>query len=456
MNNNWMERADKVVMNTYGRQPLVLVKGEGCRVWDDTGKEYLDCLAGLAVVNLGHAHPEVAQAAAAQLTQLVHVSNIYYTTPMVELAEALVRLSFADRVFFANSGAEVNEGAIKLVRRYSRERFGAGRHRIICMENSFHGRTLGALSATGQSKFWQGFDPLLPGFVFVPFNDLDAVAKAVDDTVCAVMLEPIQGEGGVCLPSPDYLKGVRQLCNDKGLLLILDEIQTGLGRTGKLFAQENFGITPDVMTLAKALANGLPMGALLATEEVAGGLRPRDPRQHLWGRAGGGRRGQHRPEPPERPGVSGRGAGTGSVFIQALISLAGRVPRHQRGAGPGPHVGPGIDPGGDAGGGGLPGAGPAAQLHPGQRHPAAAAFGHYRPGARRGPGNPAGRPQGGVSMTRHLLTILDLSREEIEHLLARARELKVFHQQGQNPTSPEGKNRGHDFRQALHPHPGLL
>ena len=274
MSNNWMERADKVVMNTYGRQPLVLVKGEGCRVWDDTGKEYLDCLAGLAVVNLGHAHPEVARAAAAQLTQLVHVSNIYYTTPMVELAEALVRLSFADRVFFANSGAEVNEGAIKLVRRYSRERFGAGRHRIICMENSFHGRTLGALSATGQSKFWQGFDPLLPGFVFVPFNDLDAVAKAVDDTVCAVMLEPIQGEGGVCLPSPDYLKGVRQLCNDKGLLLILDEIQTGLGRTGKLFAQENFGITPDVMTLAKALANGLPMGALLATAEVAAAFVP--------------------------------------------------------------------------------------------------------------------------------------------------------------------------------------
>ena len=274
MKNDWMQRADKVVMNTYGRQPLVLVKGEGCRVWDDTGKEYLDCLAGLAVVNLGHAHPEVARAAAAQLTQLVHVSNIYYTTPMVELAEALVRLSFADRVFFANSGAEVNEGAIKLVRRYSRERFGAGRHRIICMENSFHGRTLGALSATGQSKFWQGFDPLLPGFIFVPFNDLDAVANAIDDTVCAVMLEPIQGEGGVCLPSPDYLKGLRQLCNDKGLLLILDEIQTGLGRTGKLFAQENFGITPDVMTLAKALANGLPMGALLATAEVASAFVP--------------------------------------------------------------------------------------------------------------------------------------------------------------------------------------
>jgi len=271
---NWMQRADKVVMNTYGRQPLVLVRGEGCRLWDDAGREYLDFVAGLAVCNLGHAHPEVARAAAAQLTKLVHVSNIYYTTPMVELAEELARLSFADRVFFANSGAEVNEGAIKLCRRYSREKFGEGRHRLICMENSFHGRTLGALSATGQSKFWQGFDPLLAGFIFVPFNDLKALTAEVDDTVCAVLLEPIQGEGGVCLPGSDYLKGVRRLCDEKGLLLVLDEIQTGLGRTGELFAHQHFGITPDVMTLAKALAGGLPMGALLATEEVARAFVP--------------------------------------------------------------------------------------------------------------------------------------------------------------------------------------
>jgi acetylornithine aminotransferase len=269
-----MERADQVIMNTYGRQPLVLVKGEGCRVWDDAGQEYLDFVAGLAVCNLGNAHPDVAAAAAAQLTQLVHVSNIYYTTPMVELAEDLVRLSFADRVFFANSGAEVNEGALKLARRYSRERYGEGRYKIISAENSFHGRTFGALSATGQAKFWQGFEPMLPGFAFVPFNDLDALTKAVDDTVCAIMLEPVQGEGGVNLPSPDYFQGVRQLCNDKGLLLILDEIQAGLGRTGKLFAHEHFGITPDIMTLAKGLANGLPMGALLATDQVAAAFVP--------------------------------------------------------------------------------------------------------------------------------------------------------------------------------------
>lgn len=261
-------------MHTYGRQPLVLVKGQGCRVWDADGKEYLDFVAGLAVCNLGHAHPEVARAAAEQLNRLVHVSNLYYTTPMTELAEELVRLSFADRVFFANSGAEVNEGAIKLCRRYSREKFGPGRHVIISTYNSFHGRTFGALSATGQEKFHQGFDPLLPGFVFVPFNDLDAIAAAVDGSVCAVLIEPIQGEGGVCLPGPDYLKGLRRLCDENQLLLVMDEIQTGLGRTGKLFAHEHFGVTPDVMTLAKGLANGLPMGALLAREEVAQAFVP--------------------------------------------------------------------------------------------------------------------------------------------------------------------------------------
>jgi acetylornithine aminotransferase len=226
-------------------------------------------VAGLAVCNLGHAHPEVARAAAEQLTKLVHVSNLYYTAPMTELAEELVRLSFAHRVFFANSGAEVNEGAIKLCRRYSFDKYGPGRHFIISTYNSFHGRTLGALSATGQEKFHKGFEPLLEGFIFVPFNDLEAAARAVDARVCAIIVEPIQGEGGVCLPGLDYLDGLRRLCDDKGLLLVFDEVQTGLGRTGELFAHQHYGVTPDVMTLAKALANGLPMGALLATQDAA-------------------------------------------------------------------------------------------------------------------------------------------------------------------------------------------
>ncbi|MDI6854492.1 MAG: acetylornithine transaminase [Deltaproteobacteria bacterium] len=269
-----MEKADRVIMHTYGRQPLVLVKGEGCRVWDEAGKTYLDFVAGLAVCNLGHAHPAVARAAAAQLDKLVHVSNLYYTTPQIELAEDLVRLTFADRVFFCNSGAEAIEAAIKLSRRWAATRFGPGRHRIVCMANSFHGRTLGALSATGQDKFWQGFEPLLPGFAFVPFNDLESLKAAVDDSVCAVMLEPIQGEGGVKPADPDFLPAVRRLCNERSVLLVFDEVQTGLGRTGRLFAHERFGVAPDIMAIAKALANGLPMGALLAKEEAAQAFVP--------------------------------------------------------------------------------------------------------------------------------------------------------------------------------------
>ncbi|MFZ2089738.1 MAG: acetylornithine transaminase [Desulfobaccales bacterium] len=271
---NWKVRADRVVMNTYGRQPLVLVRGEGCRVWDDEGIEYLDFVAGLAVCNLGHAHPAITQAASEHLSRLVHVSNIYYTTPMVALAEELVCLSFADRVFFCNSGTEAMEGAIKLCRRYGTERFGPEHHKIICMLNSFHGRTMGSLSATGQKKFWQGFEPLVPGFVFMPFNDFPALKAAVDDTVCAIILEPVQGEGGVNLADPDYLAAVRHLSGERGILLVYDEVQCGLGRTGRLFAHEHSEVAPDVMTLAKALAGGLPMGALLATEEAAQGFVP--------------------------------------------------------------------------------------------------------------------------------------------------------------------------------------
>lgn len=270
----WQRRGDAVLMPTYARQPLVLVRGEGARVWDEQGREYLDLLAGIAVCNLGHAHPAISAAVCRQMAALVHVSNLYYTRPQIELAEKLISLSFADQVFFCNSGAEANEGAIKLCRRYSREKFGPGRYKIICAQNSFHGRTLATLSATGQSRFWDGFEPLVPGFVFVPFGDLEATAAAIDAATCAILVEPIQGEGGVRIPPPAYLPGLRQLCDQHQLLLVLDEIQVGLGRTGRLFAYEHAGIKPDIITLAKALANGLPIGAILATKEVAAAFVP--------------------------------------------------------------------------------------------------------------------------------------------------------------------------------------
>jgi acetylornithine/N-succinyldiaminopimelate aminotransferase len=264
-----MEMADTYMFKTYGRFPVVLVKGEGCRVWDDNGKEYLDFVGGIAVCALGHSSPLVTQVLNEQSRQLVHVSNLYYTRPQVDLARLLVQNSFADRVFFCNSGAEANEAALKLARRYANERFGNDRYTVVSMTNSFHGRTMATLSATGQTKIQMGYDPLLTGFRFVPFNDIGALEKAVDGSVCAVMLEPIQGEGGVICPAPDYLKRVRDLCDDRGVLLIFDEVQVGMGRTGRLFAHEHYGVTPDIMTLAKALGNGLPIGAMLATESLS-------------------------------------------------------------------------------------------------------------------------------------------------------------------------------------------
>jgi acetylornithine/N-succinyldiaminopimelate aminotransferase len=264
-----MELADAYMFRTYGRFPLVLVRGEGCRVWDEDGKEYLDFVGGIAVCALGHSSPLVARVLEEQAKTLVHVSNLYYTRPQVDLARLLVENSFADRVFFCNSGAEANEAALKLARRYANETFGPNRHVIVSMNNSFHGRTMATLSATGQTKIQIGYDPLLTGFRFVPFNDAEALEQAVDASVCAVMLEPIQGEGGVICPDPDYLKRVRDLCSERGVLLIFDEVQVGMGRTGRLFAHEHYGVTPDIMTLAKALGNGLPIGAMLATEAVS-------------------------------------------------------------------------------------------------------------------------------------------------------------------------------------------
>ena len=269
-----MEQAEQVITRTYKRFPVVLAKGSGCTLYDTEGRDYTDFVAGIAVCNLGHSHEGVVKAVLNQAQTLTHVSNLYYTIPQVELAAWLVQQSFADRVFFCNSGAEANEAAIKLARKYFNQRGENNRFRIITMENSFHGRTMATLSATGQDKIKKGFDPVLEGFDFVPFNDLNALQSKIDSNTCAVMLEPIQGEGGVRCPDAGYLKAVRQICDDRGVLLIFDEIQTGMGRTGKLFAYEHFEAEPDIMTLAKALANGLPIGAMLAREQVAEAFGP--------------------------------------------------------------------------------------------------------------------------------------------------------------------------------------
>ena len=266
--------ADRVIAKTYKRFPIVITKGKGCTLWDNHGRSYTDFVAGIAVCNLGHSHPKVTEALLKQADTLLHVSNLYYTVPQVELASWLVQNSFADRVFFCNSGAEANEAAIKLARKYHNDKGDFSRNRIIAMGKSFHGRTIATLSATGQDKIRHGFEPLLEGFDFVEFNDTKALQNKIGDSTCAVLIEPIQGEGGVRCPDPEYLKSVRQICNDTGTLLIFDEIQTGMGRTGTLFAYEHFGIEPDIMTLAKALANGLPIGAMLAKEDIAEAFGP--------------------------------------------------------------------------------------------------------------------------------------------------------------------------------------
>lgn len=268
MENTIKNKADTVIANTYARFDLTLSKGRGCTVWDSDGNAYTDFVAGIAVCNLGHAHEAVADAVAKQAGELIHVSNLYYTKPQADLADWLVKNSFADKVFFGNSGAEANEAAIKLARKYFAVKGDKNRKTIITMTMSFHGRTMATLTATGQDKIKEGFEPVLPGFDYVPFNDIEALTAKIDDTVCAVMLEPVQGEGGVCCPDPEYLKAVRALCDEKGILLIFDEIQTGMGRTGTLFAYEHYGVLPDIMTLAKALGNGLPIGAMLATDNI--------------------------------------------------------------------------------------------------------------------------------------------------------------------------------------------
>lgn len=274
-NQQWVEKSDSYIMKTYGRYPIAPVRGAGCRLWDADGKEYLDFLAGVAVNNLGHCHPKVVKALQDQAASLIHCSNYYQIPQQIELAELLCCHSFANKAFFCNSGAEANEAAIKLARKYSRETFdNPERYEIITATDSFHGRTMATVSATGQEKVQRFFDPLLHGFAHVPFNDLAALEAAITPLTCAVMLEPIQGEGGINIPTVEYMQGVRELCDRHRLLLILDEVQVGMGRTGKLFAHEHFSITPDIMTLAKALAGGAPIGTMLATDQVAASFSP--------------------------------------------------------------------------------------------------------------------------------------------------------------------------------------
>ena len=268
------DRASKVYTPNYQPAPIVFAHGDGVWLTDVDGRRYLDFAAGIAVCALGHNHPAMTRALTEQAGKLLHVSNLFLNEPAVKLAETLVRLSFGDRVYFGNSGAEANEAAFKMARRYMRLVKGVDRYTFLCAEKSFHGRTWAAISATGQPKYHAGFGPLVPGFEHVPYNDLDAMAAAIDATTCAILVEPVQGEGGVVPAAPGYLAGLRALCDKHGILLIFDEVQTGVGRTGEWFAYEHDGVAPDIMTLAKGLGGGVPISALVCTEAVSHGFAP--------------------------------------------------------------------------------------------------------------------------------------------------------------------------------------
>jgi len=271
-NEVWMEKAKAHLLQNYKQQPIVLVRGKGCRVWDADGREYLDLLGGIATCALGHCHPEVVAAAKAQLDTLWHVSNVFYSEPQIDLAAQLTALSGLPRAFFCNSGAEANEALIKLARKVMKDRGTPEKFEIISFENSFHGRTLATVTATGQPKYHKGFEPLPAGFVHVPYGDLEAVRKAAGPSAAAVLVEPIQGEGGVRMAPPGFIKALRELCDERGMLLLVDEVQTGMGRTGKPFAFQHEGVMPDGISLAKSLGNGLPIGAMLCTEAAGKSL----------------------------------------------------------------------------------------------------------------------------------------------------------------------------------------
>lgn len=271
----YIEISDKYLMNTYSRIPVVFEKGNGVYLWGFDGKRYLDFVSGLSVNNLGHCHPEIVKAIKKQSEKLLHVSNLYCIASQAELGKKLVELSVDGRAFFCNSGAEANEAAIKLARKYSKEKYKKNdRYEIITMEKSFHGRTITTVTATGQEKYQKGFEPLSPGFKYVPFSNTEVIKSAISEKTCAVMVEPIQAEGGVNVPDKNYLKEMRRFCDENGLLLILDEVHTGVGRTGKMFAFQHYGIEPDIFTLAKGLGGGVPIGAMVAKKDIADFFTP--------------------------------------------------------------------------------------------------------------------------------------------------------------------------------------
>ncbi len=265
---SWTELESRYYMRTFNRLPVVLVRGKGARVYDESGKPYLDLVAGIAVNALGHAHPALVEAIADQAAKLIHVSNLYYSTPQLELAELLVENTVGDRVFFVNSGAEANETIIKLARKWGKERLN-GAYEIVTFTGSFHGRTMATIAATGQEKFQKPFGPMLTGFKTVQFNDLDAAKAAVGPQTCAILLEVVEGESGVHVADESFVRGIRQLCDERGILMLVDEVQTGIGRTGKFMGYEHYGVTPDAFSLAKALGGGVPIGAGVATEKAS-------------------------------------------------------------------------------------------------------------------------------------------------------------------------------------------
>ncbi|MFQ5671749.1 MAG: aspartate aminotransferase family protein [Nitrospinales bacterium] len=321
------------VAATYGRYPIALVRGKGSKVWDASGKAYIDFVSGLATDNLGHCHPAVVKAIRAQAGRLLHVSNLYHIEPQSELAAELTGHCFADKVFFCNSGTEANEAAIKLVRRFFHDKGFRGPHEIITMKNSFHGRTLGSLSATAQKKFHDGFGPLLSGFKYVPFNDIHAVEKAVTPKTRAILVEPIQGEGGVYPADKSYLKALKKICRANNLLLIFDEVQTAFGRTGALFAYELFGVKPDIITLAKALGGGAAIGAMAASNRVMKSFVPGTHAATFGGNPLACAAALASLRVIAREGFLQKSRKTGDYFLSRLQSLRAPVIRQVRGVG---------------------------------------------------------------------------------------------------------------------------